>query len=145
MTSKSLPVSGSVTFDELKKTNEHGAKYRSARELQPLLEYGQSRRFEDAINRAMISCGQSGNAPENPFAGAGQRAQPAKDQQQAIRTHEAVGREVRETIKRIGGAMPENIPPAEHNCQVEKRIKSTPPFLELDGSDAKGLIGTDGE
>jgi len=28
---------------------------------------------------------------------------------------------------------------------VEKRIKNTPPFLELDGSDAKGLIGTDGE
>jgi len=41
--------------------------------------------------------------------------------------------------------MPENIPPAEHISNVEKRIKNTPPFLELDGSDAKGLIGTDGE
>jgi DNA-damage-inducible protein D len=70
---------------------------------------------------------------------------PTKDQQQAIRTHEAVGREVREAIKRIGGAMPENIPPAEHISKVEKRIKSTPPFLELDRNDAKGLVGTDGE
>jgi hypothetical protein len=26
---------------------------------------------EDAINRAMVSCGQSGTAPENHFAGAG--------------------------------------------------------------------------
>jgi len=41
--------------------------------------------------------------------------------------------------------MPENIPPAEHISHVVKRIKNTPPFLELDGSDAKGLVGTDGE
>jgi len=62
-------------------------------------------------------------------------------QQQAIRTHEDVGKEVREAIKRIGGVMPEQIPPAEHISQVEKRIKSTPPLLELDGKDAQGLIG----
>jgi hypothetical protein len=41
--------------------------------------------------------------------------------------------------------MPENIPPAEHISKVEKRIKNTPPFLEFDGNDAKGLVGTDGE
>lgn len=62
-------------------------------------------------------------------------------QQQAIRTHEQVGKEVREAIKRIGGTPPENIPPAEHISQVEKRIKSTPPKLELEKKDAKGLIG----
>ncbi|MBK5276455.1 MAG: DNA damage-inducible protein D [Desulfuromonadales bacterium] len=290
MIDRSLPVSGPVTFEELKKTNEHGAEYWSARELQPLLGYSQWRRFEDAINRAMTSCGQSGNNPDYHFAGAGKmiatgkgalrevtdfhlsrfacyliaqngdprkqeiaaaqkyfaiqarrqemsdalaadlerleiRKQtseefkalsgaareagvqdrmfgifhdagykglygglgnegikqrkgipkkdnlmdrmdttelaanqfrmtqtrdklartPVKDQQQAIRTHEAVGREVREAIKRIGGAMPENIPPAEHISQVEKRIKTTPPLLELDGNDAQGLGGTDGE
>ena len=290
MVNRSLPVSGSATFEELKKTNEHGAEYWSARGLQALLGYGQWRRFEDAIKRAIISCGQSGNIPENHFAGAGKMVElgsgsnrlvddfhlsrfacyliaqngdprkpeiaaaqkyfaiqarrqeisdalaadlerleirkqaseefkalsgaareagvedrmfgifhdagykglynglgnegikqrkgipkkdnlmdrmdttelaanqfrmtqtrdklartPAKDQQQAIRTHEAVGREVREAIKRIGGAMPENIPPAEHISKVEKRIKSTPPFLELDGNDAKGLVGTDGK
>jgi len=43
----------------------------SARELQPLLGYSQWLRFEDAINRAMISCGQSGNKPDYHFAGAG--------------------------------------------------------------------------
>jgi DNA-damage-inducible protein D len=41
--------------------------------------------------------------------------------------------------------MPENMPPAEHISQIEKRIKNTPPFLKLDGNDAKGLVGTDGE
>jgi len=40
--------------------------------------------------------------------------------------------------------MPENIPPAEHINHVETRIKNTPPFLELDRSNAKGLIGMDG-
>jgi DNA-damage-inducible protein D len=63
------------------------------------------------------------------------------NQHQAIRTHEEVGREVRKAIKRIGGVMPENIPPAEHICEVEKRIKNTPPLLELDEKDAKGLKG----
>ena len=37
--------------------------------------------------------------------------------------------------------MPENIPPAEHINVVEKRIKSTPPILELEEKDAKGLVG----
>jgi DNA-damage-inducible protein D len=62
-------------------------------------------------------------------------------QRQAIRTHEEVGREVREAIKRIGGTMPEDIPPAEHISAVEKRIKNTPPLLELGEKDAKGLTG----
>ncbi|MCZ7654690.1 MAG: hypothetical protein M5R42_11080 [Rhodocyclaceae bacterium] len=36
-----------------------------------------------------------------------------RDQAQAIQTHEQVGKEVRDAIKRIGGTLPENIPPAE--------------------------------
>ncbi|MCD6187067.1 MAG: DNA damage-inducible protein D [Desulfuromusa sp.] len=66
-----------------------------------------------------------------------------KNSQQAVRTHEAVGKEIREAIKRIGGVMPENIPPAEHIKNVEKRIKDTPPLMELEEKDAKGLIGQD--
>lgn len=286
MTKKTLPVRGNISFEDQKKLNEHGAEYWSARELQPLLGYSQWRRFEEAINRAMTSCGQSGNNPEYHFAGAGkmietgkgairevsdfqlsrfacyliaQNGDPrkpeiaeaqkyfaiqarrqemsdalaadlerleirkqtseefkalsgaardagvqdrmfgifhdagykglygglgnegikqrkgipkkenlmdrmdttelaanqfrmtqtrdklararVKDQQQAIHTHEAVGKEVREAIRRIGGVMPEHIPPAEHISEVEKRIKSTPPLMELEEKDAKGLVG----
>jgi DNA-damage-inducible protein D len=286
MTEKTLPVRGKVSFEEMKRINDHGAEYWSARDLQPLLGYGQWRRFEDAVQRAITSCRQSGNEPDYHFAGAGkmieigkggfrevddynlsrfacyliaQNGDPRKpeianaqkyfaiqarrqevsdalaadkerleirkqaseefkalsgaareagvqdrmfgvfhdagykglydglgndaikqrkgiakkenlmdrmdttelaanqfrmtqardklarervnSQQQAIRTHEEVGREVREAIKRIGGAMPENIPPAEHITVVEKRIKNTPPVLELDEKDAKGLTG----
>ena len=35
MTNNQLPVHGKKTFEELKLTNEHGAEYWSARDLQP--------------------------------------------------------------------------------------------------------------
>ena len=290
MSEASLPVRGNRSFEDLKKVNDHGAEYWSARDLQTLLGYGQWRRFEDAIKRAAISCKQSGNEPNYHFAGAGkmvelgsgssreipdyhlsrfacyliaQNGDPrkpeiahaqkyfaiqarrqeisdalasdverlelrkqtseefkalsgaarqagvqdkmfgifhdagykglygglgreaikerkgipkkdqfmdrmdttelaanqfrmtqardklarerVKDQQLAIRTHEQVGQEVREAIKRIGGTLPESIPPAEHITKVEKRVKSTPPKLELDDKDAKGLVGSTDE
>jgi DNA-damage-inducible protein D len=63
------------------------------------------------------------------------------NQQQAIRTHEAVGKEVRAAIERIGGTLPEQIPPAEHIKEVEKRIKNAVPQMELGEKDAGGLLG----
>ena len=71
MTNNQLPIHGNKTFEEFKRTNEHGAEYWSARDLQTLLGYTQWRRFEQAIERAMISCETSGNNPEHHFAGAG--------------------------------------------------------------------------
>lgn len=62
---------GNKSFEDMKKENEYGAEYWSAREIQPLLGYTQWRRFEDAIKRAKTSCKQSGNIPENHFVGVG--------------------------------------------------------------------------
>lgn len=288
MTENDLRQVGGESFEGLKKTNDYGAEYWSARELQPLLGYNQWRRFENAIKKAITSCEQSGNDPENHFASAGKmvgigskaarevedyhlsrfacyliaqngdprkpeianaqkyfaiqtrrqelsdqaaadierlelrkqaseefkalsgaaraagvqsrmfgifhdagykglygglgsdeikarKGIPAKEQlmdrmgttelaanqfrmtqtrdklareqvqsqERAIQTHKEVGREVREAIRRIGGTLPENIPPAEHIKQVEKRIEQAVPKLELEGSDAQGLIGKD--
>ena len=64
---------------------------------------------------------------------------------QAIQTHEQVGKEVRDAIKRIGGTLPENIPPAEHIKAVEKRVKSATPKLELPDREAGGLLGQGGK
>ena len=47
-----------------------------------------------------------------------------RNQFHAIQTHENVGKEVRDAIKRIGGTLPENIPPAEHIKEVESRVNS---------------------
>jgi DNA-damage-inducible protein D len=66
-----------------------------------------------------------------------------QDEQDAIRTHESVGREVRKAIAQIGGTMPEETPPAEPIERVEQRVKASHPRLELDGEDAKGLLGDD--
>ncbi|MBI5437841.1 MAG: DNA damage-inducible protein D [Nitrosomonadales bacterium] len=286
MISKNLPTIGDQSFEQLKQSNDHGAEFWSARDLQPLLGYTQWRRFEDAVKRALTSCEQSGNNPEHHFAGAGKMIEvgkggarevddyqlsrfacyliaqngdprkpeiayaqkyfaiqarkqelseqlaadqerlelrkqtseefkmlsgaarqagvqdkmfgvfhdagyrglygglggdaikarkniPAKEQlldrmnatelaanqfrmtqtrdklarentnnqQQAIRTHEEVGKEVRAAIERIGGTLPEQIPPAEHIKEVEKRIKNSVPKMELDEKDAGGLLG----
>jgi DNA-damage-inducible protein D len=71
MTKTPLPALGAQSFENLKKLNEHGAEYWSARELQPLLGYAQWRRFDDAVKRAMESCEASGNRTDYHFAGAG--------------------------------------------------------------------------
>ena len=64
-----------------------------------------------------------------------------KNQAIAIRIHEQVGSKVRDAIKKIGGALPENIAPAEHIKVVQKRLKGSTPKLELDKRDASGLLG----
>jgi DNA-damage-inducible protein D len=63
------------------------------------------------------------------------------NQAHAIQTHEQVGREVRDAIKRIGGTLPEQIPAAEHIKHVEKRVKTATPKLELYEREAGGLLG----
>jgi DNA-damage-inducible protein D len=71
MTPRDLTPLSTPSFETLRQTNEHGAEFWSARDLQTLLGYSQWRRFEDAIKRAMESCQQSGNPKEYHFAGAG--------------------------------------------------------------------------
>lgn len=289
MTDENIPQGGGGSFESLKKFNDYGREYWSARDLMPLLGYSQWRRFDSAIQKAITSCDQSGNNPSHHFAGAGkmvgigseasrkvsdyqlsrfacyliaQNGDPRKpqianaqkyfaiqtrrqelsdqaaadkerlelrkqaseefkalsgaareagvqsrmfgifhdagykglygglsadaikdrkgipekeqlmdrmdstelaanqfrmtqtrdklaarrvhSQELAIQTHKAVGQEVREAIKRIGGTLPENLPPAEHIKQVEKRVKKATPKLELDGPAAQGLIGGGG-
>lgn len=76
---------GSKSFEDLKKVNGYGAEYWSAREIQPLLGYTQWRRFEDAINRALTSCKQSGNIPGNHFAGVGKMVEGGKGAVQLVK------------------------------------------------------------
>lgn len=84
MSDKSLPALGGKSFEELRRTNQHGAEYWSARDLQPLLGYTQWRRFEQAIERAMTSCEISGNNPAYHFAGAGKMIALGKGGQREV-------------------------------------------------------------
>ena len=68
---KILSSQGAQSFEALRQTNEHGAEYWSARDLQSMLGYSQWRRFEDAIKRAMTACETSGNNANYHFADVG--------------------------------------------------------------------------
>ena len=270
-------IPGRLSFEDLKKLNQHGIEYWSARELQSLLGYSKWQRFENAVEKAIESCKRSGNDPKHHFTGAGKpipggkgssqtvedyhlsrfacyliaqngdarkpeiayaqkyfaiqtrrqeltdaavadlerlelrkqtsqgfkalsgaardagvqnkmfgifhdagykglygglgsdaikarkgidpkeqlmdrmdrtelaanqfrmtqtreklKREGIKNQRDAIETHEAVGKEVRSAIAKIGGTSPENIPPAEHIKKVEKRLKKTALKLTLD-------------
>lgn len=66
------------------------------------------------------------------------RKENIKNQNQAIQTHEEVGKEVRKAIEKIGGTLPENLPAAEPIKNVKKRLSSYP-TLELIEKEADGL------
>lgn len=64
------PVPSNPTFESLKKVNQFGVEYWSARDLQICLGYTEWRKFENAIKKAIESCKQSKNDPQNHFVGA---------------------------------------------------------------------------
>ncbi|WP_374713323.1 BRO family protein [Symbiobacterium terraclitae] len=66
-----LAVTGRSVFDVIRRTDEQGQEYWSARDLQPLLGYERWERFADAIDRAMVSCTANGHAVSDHFRRAG--------------------------------------------------------------------------
>ena len=77
-------VPSNLSFESLKKLNEHGVEYWSARDLQPCLGYSQWRYFENALKKAIESCKQSGNDPAHHFAGARKQIQFGKGATQMV-------------------------------------------------------------
>ncbi len=66
-----LTVYNEQTFESIKHVNENGQEYWLARELQPVLEYAQWRRFAEAIERAKLACKNSGFEIADHFADVG--------------------------------------------------------------------------
>jgi DNA-damage-inducible protein D len=73
-----------LSFEELKKINQHGVEYWSARELQPCLGYSEWRKFKSALEKALESCRRSGNDPENHFVGADKMVQIGSETEREI-------------------------------------------------------------
>jgi DNA-damage-inducible protein D len=55
-------------FERIRQTAEDGSEYWSARDLAPVLDYTQWRNFEQAIERAIRACRNSGQDPADHFA-----------------------------------------------------------------------------
>lgn len=60
-----------IIFESIKHIDEEGNEYWLARELQIALEYAQWRRFNEVVNRAIISCEQSKYIIDDHFAKVG--------------------------------------------------------------------------
>jgi DNA-damage-inducible protein D len=74
-------------FDSIKQVNVYGEEYWSARDLASKLGYTQWRRFDEAIQRAMIACEQSGNIVANHFADAGKMVSVGSGAQRNVKDY----------------------------------------------------------
>lgn len=61
-------ISSSSPFDSIKRIDEQGNEYWTARELMPMIGYKRWDRVPDVINRAAISCGNVGNVVTDHFS-----------------------------------------------------------------------------
>ena len=57
-------------FEDIKHIDEFDSEYWQARELMPLLEYTEWRKFKGVINRAIINCEGSNSNASDHFVGA---------------------------------------------------------------------------
>ena len=73
-----------LSFESLKKFNDHGVEHWSARDLQPLLGYAKWQRFENALKKAIESCKMSGNNPDHHFTGSGKQIEFGKGAMQVV-------------------------------------------------------------
>ena len=68
--SEQPPVpAGDNTFERIKRTNERGAEFWSARELARVLEYSDFRNFITVITQAREACSKSGHTVSDHFVG----------------------------------------------------------------------------
>ncbi len=71
MTEIALPHDNTNPFDQIRLVDADGVEYWLARDLMPLLGYGQWRRFEETVERAKFACQNSGYRVDDHFADAG--------------------------------------------------------------------------
>lgn len=62
-----------LTFENIKHIDKDGVEFWYARELQPILDYSQWRRFEETIERAKLACENAGNPVIEHFADVGKK------------------------------------------------------------------------
>jgi DNA-damage-inducible protein D len=61
------------TFEQIRRTDEEGLEYWSARDLQIVLAYASWDKFRRVIEKAMTACEQAGQPVENHFSRLGKK------------------------------------------------------------------------
>lgn len=64
-------ISDLTIFEKIKKINQYGQEYWSARELFTILDYQKWDKFQNVINKAIESCKNSNQSIENHFLQSG--------------------------------------------------------------------------
>jgi len=67
MPENSLSQQHHLTFESIRRVNEDGNEYWSARDLAPLLEYQDWRNFLQVLDKARLACQQSGRSVDDHF------------------------------------------------------------------------------
>lgn len=103
---------GESLFDSIKHVNEYEQEYCTARELFTVLGYKQWRDFKKVIERAVRACKTSDNKAYEHFA---------RTRKTSPMPNGGVKEAVRNTIKELGGTMPEDLPtPDKSIMQLER-------------------------
>jgi len=130
-----------AAFEDAAQADDSGTEFWLARDLQKLLGYAKRDNFPNVAQRAREACEGSGHATADHFAGVKKMISLGKGAEREIddivlsryasirgkdaanRTHFDVGAKVRQTIRELGGAMPETLPPAEGIEKAERRLR----------------------
>jgi len=120
-----------ISFESIKHIAENGSEFWLARELAPVLEYTQWRNFAKVIDKAILACKNCGYDTDQCFA------EVSKTSEMPNGGVKQVGSEVRSTIKRVGGTLPEDMPtPTRSITEIEreqiKKLKKSKNKLMLD-------------
>jgi DNA-damage-inducible protein D len=73
-------------FERIKRTNDMGVEFWSSRDLAEVLGYGDYRNFQDVIEKAKLSCFNSGHRLEDHFVDVTEMVEAGKGAQRPIKT-----------------------------------------------------------
>lgn len=97
-------------FEQIRRINSAGNEYWSSRDFARVLGYTDYRNFEAVIEKARTACFNSSHRVEDHFVDITEMVE--------------VGAGVRQTIKELGGTMPEDLPTAPSVKQLESKARN---------------------
>lgn len=126
-------------FESIRRTNPAGNEFWSSRDFAKVLDYADYRNFQSVIESARIACFNSGQRVEDHFVEVTDRIEVGKGARRPAKTvmmsryacyleiankaHRDVGVKVRQTIKELGGTVPEELPTVESVKKLEAKAR----------------------